>query len=284
MTNNQIPFEKQPGIPENPDWPTGLIRRVQVQTAHEQFMQNFPGRDSVMLKITDVETLLRKGEVSSTYFPDSFTVISSGVLHDDELLDLRWSREGYAADAFAADYHIPTDYPVYGNMAIEDRIANIEKMMEGTRWMHQHLANSKPQTLPLVKGFTPEERSICYETLRELGTPYCAYYGAQYFGGEMGNGISKLNKDVREVVSELDLDGLLLIGLLSENGLEKMPPEVVAAAGKNQWIKRSGLRDLPVNESQQKYIDWREEAEAALSEGDSTLGSFSDSSEVMLHG
>lgn len=283
MTPNKIPNEKHQGFSDSAEWPQGIVRRVQGQTAHETFMQNFPEKDTVMMKITDIETQLRKGHIRGTYFPDDFTVISSGIIHDDDLKELRWKREGFAAESFGPDYHIPTDYPVYGNMEKEHRIENIEKMMEGTRWMHNFLESTNIKPLPLIKGYTPEEREICYEGLRELELPYCAYYGSQYFGGKMGNGINKLNEDIREVVSELDLKGLLLIGLQSKNGLEKMPPEVEAAAGQ-RWIYQSGLRCLPTQLAQQQYLGWKEYVENSLGSGIATLGAFSNSQEVMVHG
>ncbi|RYJ15437.1 hypothetical protein ELS19_12475 [Halogeometricum borinquense] len=247
-------------------------------------MQGFLGRDTAMMKITAVETLLRhRGKVRSTYFPDDFSVITSGVIHDDSLKELRWTQERNAAEAFSPDFHIPTDYPVYGNMEKETRLENIKKMMDGTEWMYEQLEDSEIKILPLVKGFSSEERAVCYETLRKLDIPYCAYYGAQYFGGKMGNGINKLNEDVREVVSELDVEGMLLIGLQSRNGLSKMPPEVVAAAGQ-RWIKKSGLRESSMSVAQQQYVQWRQNVENTLGGGQATLGSFADSSEVMVCG
>lgn len=278
-----IPNENHQGF-QKLEWPSGIVRRVQAQTAHEEFMQEFPEDDVVMMKITAVETLLRhRGDVRRTYFPNNFSVITSGVIHDDALKKLRWTQERNATQAFGPDFHIPTDYPVYGNMEKETRIENIEKMMSGTEWMHRELRDTPIQTLPLVKGFSTEERAICYRTLQKIDVPYVAYYGAQYFGGKMGNGINKLNEDVREVVSELDIDGVLLIGLQSKDGLAKMPPEVVAAAGQ-RWIRKSDLRDIPIHVSQQQYLQWRQSVEESLGSGQTALGSFADSTEVMAHG
>lgn len=247
-------------------------------------MVAFPGSDTVMMKIPDVETLLRhRGEVRSSYFPADYTVITSGMINDEDLMKLRWTRERNAVQAFQPEFHIATDYPIYGNMEKVDRMENIEKMTSGTEWMHRQLSGTSTQVLPLVKGFTPEERAICLETLRSLDIPYCAYYCAQYFGGEMGNGINKLNQDVRDVVSELNLDGMLLVGLQSQNGLAKMPPEVTAAAGQ-RWITKSGLRDVPMSIAAQRYLDWKNGVEEELGGGIATLGSFMDSSGVMVHG
>lgn len=281
-----IPNEKHQGSRGSAEWPRGLIRRVQPQRAHERFMDSFPYSDTVMMKITDVETLLRhRGEVRTTYIPERFSVITGGIIHDDDLKELRWTRERNAVQAFDSDFHIPTDYPVYGDMEKAQRKSNIKKMMDGTRWMHDKLLSSSIQIIPLVKGYTTEERAICYETLRELDLPYCAYYGAQYFGGKMGNGINKLNEDVREVVDELGVDGVLLIGLQARDGLSKMPPEVVAAAGQ-RWIRKSDLRDVPMDAAQSRYLQWRQDVEeTVLGAGQTTLGSFSPSpSEVVAHG
>lgn len=279
-----IPTETYQGFQESTDWPNGLVRRVQAQQAHEDFMQALTGADTVMIKIPAVETLLRhRGQVRDTYFPDGFTVITSGVIHDATLGELRWTRERNAAHAFGPDFHIPTDYPVYGDMDEEDRKENIKKMMDGTKWMHDKLQTTPIKVVPLVKGFTTEERAICYKTLRSLDTSYCAYYGAQYFGGKMGNGINKLEADVKEVITELGVDKLLLIGLQSRDYLARMPPEVVAAAGQ-RWIDQSSLRDVPPATAQQRYRQWRDDTEEVLGGGQSVLGSFTGASEVVAHG
>ena len=98
----------------------------------------------------------------------------------------------------------------------------------------------------------------------------------------MGNGVNRLNEDVREAVSVPGIDGVLLIGLQAKSGLSKMPPEVVAAAGQ-RWIGQSGLRDVPIPAAQKRYLNWRDSVEENLGRGTATLDSFMDS-EVMVHG
>jgi len=285
MSSNQIPNETHQGFREFGEWPKGAVRRVQPQQAHEDFMEKLSGGDTVMMKISAVETLLRaRGEVRGTYFPDNVTVITSGIIQDDELSELRWKRERNAVEAFGPDFHIPTDYPVYGDMTADDRIENIEKMVDGAEWMVNKLEGTDIRLIPLIKGYTPSERRICYDLLRRHNLQYCAYYGSQYFGGKMGNGILKLDHDVRDVVSELALEGMMLIGLQSANDLARMPPEVVAAAGQ-RWIYKSNLRDSSVDEAVEEYSRWRHSLEAELGGGQATLGSFAtDSNGVMIHG
>jgi len=285
MSFDQIPIETHQGSRTTTEWPKGIIRRIQPQQAHEDFLKSLDGDDTVMMKITDVEALLRaRGEVRDTYFPSDTTVITTGIVHDNKLKQLSWARELNAVKAFQPDFHIPTDYPVYGDMPRSERIENIEKMMEGTRWAVNQLWDTDIQVIPLIKGYSQEERAICYDTINRVDTEYCAYYGAQYFGGEMGNGILKLTRDIRSVVSELSVDGLMVIGLQSMNGLDRMPPEVVAAAGQ-RWIYQSNLRDTSLADSVRQYRDWKHRAEQELEGGQTTLGSFAaDSNEVMVHG
>jgi hypothetical protein len=263
-------YDLQP-VTEN--WPTGIIPRIQPQQAHEKFIQDNPGLDTVMLQIDAADRILSRGEIASTYFDSSTSVITTSTIHDDKLAELKWRREEGIVRALRPDYHIPTDYWVYGNMDKEARIENIEELVEGTRWMTQQLADTKTTIIPLVKGFTPEERAICYQAFDDLNVDYCAFYGSQYFGGDMGNGINALNRDLRDITSEFPLDGILLIGLQSKNYLSRLPPEVVAAAGQ-RWIRKSNLRENSITKVKQEFVDWKQQPESELGAGNTTLGSF----------
>jgi len=274
-----IPNEKHLGFQESNLGPEGVIPRIQKQVWHQKFVQNNPYLDEVMLGIDDAERLLNKGHVISSYFSPNVTSITTSTIHDQPLGELRWTREENIVRAASPDYHIPTDYWVYGDMDPEDRETNIEFMMEGTEWFSRQLTDSSTQVLPLVSGTTPEERQICYRTFEKLDVSYCAVYGAQYFGGEMGNGINKLNSYIRDIVSEYPLDGVLLIGLQSADYLQRMPPEVVGAAGQ-RWIDKSRLRDLPINESKKRFKIWKQAVEKSLGRGNATIGSFNASNGV----
>lgn len=252
----------------------GVVRRVQPQTKHEEFMRHGNNQDTVMMKVPDVETLLNaRGQTRTRYFPDNYTVISSGIINDEDLSKLRWTRELLAVKCFGPEYHIPTDYPYYGDMPEKERKANLRKMMSGAKWMAQQLSNTETKVIPLIKGYSPEERSICYEAIREISPKYCAIYGSQYFGGSMGNGINKLNRHVREIVSEVGIENILLIGPQYKKGVEKLPPEVKATAGQSSWIKKSKLREVPIPVAHSRYLDWKSEIESALGRGQATIKS-----------
>lgn len=274
-----IPNENHQGFQASREHPEGIIPRIQKQARHRDFVRNNPYLDQVMLGIDDAERLLNKGEIISSYFSPNIVSITTSTIHDQPLGELRWTHEANIVRALSPEYHIPTDYWVYGDMDPEDREQNIRDMMEGTEWFSQQFANSPTQIVPLVSGTTPEERRICYRTFDKLGVSYCAVYGAQYFGGSMGNGINKLNQYIRDIVSEYPLDGVLLIGLQSAEYLQRMPPEVVAAAGQ-RWIYRSDLRDTSITNSKKQFGQWKQQAENRLGTGIATLGSFQTSNEV----
>lgn len=274
-----IPNEKHQGFRGLAELPEGIIPRIQKQVRHQAFVRDNPHLDQVMLGINDAARLLRKGEIFSSYFCSTVDPITTSTIHDQPLGELRWTYEENVVRALGSRYHIPTDYWVYGDMEPEDRKKNIDLMMQGTKWFHHRLADTPTRVIPLVSGVTREEREICYQTFNELGTSYCAVYGAQYFGGSMGNGINKLNNYIRDIVSEYPLDGVLLIGLQSEQYLERLPPEVVAAAGQ-RWIYQSGLREISIEEAKVRFSQWKRLPEARLGRGVATLGSFTCSNEV----
>lgn len=280
MTIQQIPTEHQQGFRERTEWPEGIIPRIQKQVRHQEFVRDNPYVDKVMLGVEDAARLLRKGEVFTSYFCSDVALITTSTIHDQPLGELRWTYEESVVRAVGSQYHIPTDYWVYGDMESEDREENIRSMMQGTKWFSHRTADTQTQIIPLVSGVTREEREICYRTFEELGVSYCAVYGAQFFGGSMGDGINKLNNYIRDIVSEYPLDGVILIGLQSADYLQRLPPEVVAAAGQ-RWIYQSGLRDLPIEKSKTQFGQWKQLPESQLGRGIATLGSFTGDNEVM---
>lgn len=269
----KIPNDNREGFRSTAEWPEGVIPRVQPQKAHQAFLRDNPAVDTVMLQIDYAQRLLRQGHIPETYFDSDLSFITTSTIPDESLKELTWRREAGPVEGLSPAYHIPTDYWVYGDMDLEDRITNIEYLMKGTRYMVRRFKNSPTQIIPLVKGFTRRERAICYDTFDDLGIEYCAFYGSQYFGGQEGNGVRALNRHVRDIVSEYDLEGMLLIGLQSEDYLKRFPPEVVAAAG-GRWRRMSSLRDYITEEAKQNFAEWVSGPESQLGVGTATLGSF----------
>ncbi|MDZ7850341.1 MAG: hypothetical protein U5K70_05865 [Halodesulfurarchaeum sp.] len=253
--------------------PTGIIPRVAKQELHTRFIQSNPSLDTVMLPVTHARRYLRQGVTAEAL--TTADVITTSTIPDEDLSGFNWEEERDIVQSFNPRYHIPTDYPIYADMEPENREGNLQKLMDGTEWMTAQLANDRPEIIPLVKGYTPNERGICYDTFASRDFDYISFYGSQYFGGANGRSINKLEKDVRTIISEYSPSGLLLIGPQTKNALSRFPPEVVAAAG-NRWIKETGLRDTTIDQVKTRFGEWASELEVELSAGMSTLGSFQD--------
>lgn len=265
--------ETHPEFQTESDWPRGIILRVQPQQAHQAFLRDNTAVDTVMIQIDDAQRLLRQGRLTESYFDSDLAFITTSTIHDDTLDELTWRREEGIVRGLAPEYHVPTDYWVYGDMDKEDRITNIEYLMDGTRYMVRQFRGSDTRIIPLVKGFTPEERAICYDALDDIDIDYCAIYGSQFFGGSQGNAVEELNRHVRDIVSEYNFSGVLLIGLQSAKYLDRFPPEVVAAAGE-RWRRQSRLREASIEEAKRNFTEWVDKPEGSLGRGTTTLSAF----------
>jgi len=211
--------------------PVGFIARFEPH--HQKFFNGHSPVKYLLLKINDANRLL-KNKKNVDLIKD-YKIITTTTIEDRKLEKLKWETERDIVLKFEPDFHIPVDYPVYLSMDEKDRISNISECMEGTKWMAKELSHTKTKILPLIKGITRKERSICYKTFDELKINYCVFYGSQYFGSGIGNQFSMLEDNIRKITSEYPMCGILLIGLLATRSLIKLPPQVVAAAG-NKWV------------------------------------------------
>jgi hypothetical protein len=246
-------------------YPTGAIPSVEPYHSYRTFLQAVTP-DYALLKYTDMQTLVNRGETAASYFPDETSVITTTTIRDTPLNLLSWERELKKVRDFSPDYHIPADYSTYENQDVDDRSRNTLHCMEGLLWMQRQLRehDSDIQLIPLVKGVRPEERSVCYEIFDRAGfDDYCAFYGTQYFSGGAGIRINELVTDLTAVATEQDRD-LFLIGLLSPNYLKRVPEQVVAAAGQTAWRKPLSPTTQDASEMQQWWDGFTMDVTQAL--------------------
>jgi hypothetical protein len=245
--------------------PRGPIPSVEPYHSYSSFLQAAQP-DYALLKYTDMRKLLKRGETADSYLPDGTAVITTTTIRDTQLNLVSWERELERVLAFGPDYHIPADYSTYEQQDITERSQNVLNCMKGVLWMQRQLRDhdSETQLIPLVKGVTPEERAVCYEVFERAGfTDYCAFYGTQYFSGGAGIRITELVEDLTAVATEQDRE-ILLIGLLSPNYLERVPKQVVAAAGQTAWRQQIAPTTQDPAELQAFWDDFTEEVTRAL--------------------
>jgi hypothetical protein len=252
--------------------PRGPIPSVEPYHSYAAFLQAAQP-DYALLKYTDMRKLVKRGETADSYFPDVTAVITTTTIRDTQLNLVSWERELERVLAFAPDYHIPADYSTYEDQAVTERTRNVLDCMKGTLWMQRQLRDHESDItlIPLVKGVTLEERTVCYEVFDRAGfEDYCAFYGTQYFSGGAGIRITELIKDLRAVATEQDRD-IFLIGLLSPNYLKRVPDQVVAAAGQTAWRKPISATKQDTATIQDHWTAFTSDVSAAL-ESDPTEG------------
>ncbi|PSQ42297.1 hypothetical protein BRD17_09060 [Halobacteriales archaeon SW_7_68_16] len=251
------------------EYPRGTIARVEAQSSHREFVRAAEP-EYVMLKLNHARRIVKRDMTAAEFFGEEPTVIVTSTINDTTLNLMPWEHEWEYVREFRPDYHIPTDFSIYESQEPEERRENVRECMAGTLWMRERIVDHglDVDLIPLVKGLEPEEREICYGVFRDAGFDCAAFYGTQYFTGDSGAQITQLEQDVRDIDRESDVD-VLLIGLMSATYLERMPPNVVAAAGQNQWRKRINLRDDDPEEMHAAYADLADQVDEALSVSES---------------
>jgi hypothetical protein len=246
-------------------YPRGPIPSVEPYHSYSAFLQAAEPQYA-LLKYTDMRKLLKRGETADSYFPEATDVITTTTIRDTQLNLVSWERELERVLAFNPAFHIPADYSTYENQDLADRSRNVLHCMEGLLWMQRQLRHEAADTqlIPLVKGTTPQERAVCYEIFERAGfEDYCAFYGTQYFSGGAGIRIDELVADVTAVATEQDRD-IFLIGLLSPNYLERMPDQVVAAAGQTAWRQYISPTKQEPTEIQDHWTEFTTDVSQAL--------------------
>lgn len=280
MAADQIPNETHQGsnIAVPTEAPAGPVLLMERQEAHDRFREGLSRPLSVLLRVTDVVTLVNNEETAASYFDSDTTVITTTTVNDRLLADLDWETELALIRQFQPDYHIPCDYPVYKEDDPLLRRNHVLTCLKGMIWMVFRLGGIKTQVIPLLKGETPHERRLCYQVFKDLGASYCAFYGTQYFTANIG--FYQLRNDLRTIVSEAPNLEIMLIGLQAPHWLAQLPPQIVAAAGQ-RWIDEVQLRKIPYKASQQRYTRMEQNITRALSEGQMPIMAWAGSQEVL---
>lgn len=247
---------------------SGVVNRVKVPNANiREVVVNDPSIDSVMLSIESARRLvdLRK-ETARTYFREDQTVITTTTTHDNILRELSWRDELDIIRQFSPDYHIPTEYSVYDTMSSSEQRTAIKDCMEGTEWMAKRLENHTTSVLLQAKGWRPWHYELCRETMNRLQTGFLVFYAAGYEGR-----VYEPKEHLENLISVLDPSGVFIIGKQSPRFLSKVPPKIVAAAGR-RWRRKSRLEDG--SHSPLKHISWKAGVEEDLGTGQTMLSSY----------
>lgn len=249
--------------------PSGAILLVEPQQAHHDFIRRSPAVDTVLIKLPHVEHLINRGETAESYFPKEVTVISTTTCRDEYLSTLTLAHEEYLVREFAPDLHIPTDVPTYTNTGRDLRRARIRENLHGTMQLARTFRDTPIEVIPLVKGANREEWNLYSRIFDEYGVEVAAFYATQYMTS--GNKIGPLQRDMRSIAEAMPETDFVLLGVLSPRYLEKMPPQVSAASGFNQWHQKTEFRDAEPGVANRRLEELKADVAAALSHGQTTF-------------
>jgi len=264
------PYHSPDSIARNDNSPAGCVLLIEPQRAHLKFLEAVPEVSTILLRLTDVETLVNQSHTAESYFPKSVEVITTSTVNDRYLSELHWHDEFEIVREFSPDYHIPCDLPVYRTTHRSIRRERITNYFDRVLAFAQAADNVSFEVIPLAKALTREEWIMTKTAFDLLDVEFYALYGTQYFLEE--GGFSQLLTDVRVATSVNPCRKILLIGLLSPRLLRRLPSQVTAAAGLNQWRTRVCLREAPPDTYQHKFVELQKEVNSALGQGQAPLG------------
>lgn len=234
--------------------------KVENNISHKKFV-NISAPDTVLMDILSARQLVKRNETADSYFTSSTDVITTTTIPDDKLEMVRWKDEEEIVKQFKPTYHIPTDYSIYRNEPLQKRVSKIQKCIQGTQYFVSTFSGTQTTILPLIKGFTQTERRLYTQFIDQLDPEYVVFYGTQYFLQSLG--ISQLVSDLEYVTQSISQD-IFLIGLLSPNYLEKVPQQVAATSGLNQWKNRIKPTGNSPDEIRTRYTQLSSAVEQSL--------------------
>jgi len=228
-----------------------------------------------MINVVHVRRALKRGHTAASLFPAETTVVTTTTVADNRLARVMPDQEAAMVEAFGPDYHVPTDFPVYGEMEPQRRQENVRRVAAGTRKLARDLADTDTTVLPLVKGTTPAERAVTERVVDELDPPAAVVYATQYTTVPGNRQFPAIRERVAAVAEETDDHPLLVIGYMNpddpvqnrHHSLAALEESVVAAAGLNQWVRAVQPRERDPAAMRAGYADLHAAVREALDAG-----------------
>lgn len=228
-----------------------------------------------MVNVVHTRRALKRGHTAASLFPAETTVVTTTTVADNRLARVMPDQEVAMVRAFGPDYHVPTDFPVYGEMDPDRRQENVRRVAAGTRKLARELRDTDTTVLPLVKGATGEERAVTERVVRELDPPAAVVYATQYTTVPGNRQFPAIRERVAAVAEETDDHPLLVIGYMNPDdpvqnrthSLAALDDSVVAAAGLNQWVRAADPRERNPGAMRAGYADLHTGVREALDAG-----------------
>lgn len=178
--------------------PRGVVMHIEKSRPHEEFM--WAARpDWVLLKIDYARRLVAEDETAESWTPPGTRVVTTSTVRDEKLAELTVETEVDIVNEFNPAAHVGGDVPVYQEWKQYRRIQGLRRLLINAAWLKAK-TRDEVTIIPLVKGETPRERELVYDSLQVFDHNCMAYYAAQYFTA--GTGV-----ELDTVINQLDAIG-----------------------------------------------------------------------------
>lgn len=266
-------------------FPRGPVLRVELpDRRYENVLSGNQMVTFVMMNLSAAMSLIKNHGDFSDFLEPHHRLIITATEDDEVIIRNRYQVLKFLGQLSRSVYFIPDHIWVYKTNDPHQQREAIKSYLKRVEWFITEIGSRglDVRVIPLAKGWLPWHFELHKETFDRLDITGYAFYGTQYVGGDAGNAISELVKDVHTSISILDPNDVLLIGRHSPRDLTRFRPEVVAAAGLRYWKDECGLS--AAGYSSADLATWYYEAIRALRNKRGLTKLMDYDSEVMADG
>lgn len=229
-------------------FPRGAVAAIEGNyNDHDTFVEAVEP-DWILLKIHHAKAIYTAGAegafdgtTASEWAPDNTNVLTTSTIQDHILDGYSINEEKQFIEEFEPDAHVAADISVYDSFDPPRRAELIQEYMKKAIWFDNEL-EAETLVIPQLKGFSNQEREICYRGFDHFDHNYVAYYLGQLFTSSSPERFDSVRDNIIHAHKNRDIE-MLLIGLLGPEFLKDLPSCVIAGSGMNAWNSRLDLED-----------------------------------------
>lgn len=249
-------------------FPEGIILRYESTDAFRAFLAGNVYVQYVVFNVTDAEKIIRDHGTVHAVLEDWQIPIVTATDPDIDIYSRQRDDIRHLLKHIQPAIYIPDAGTVYWRRpdqteeeATESQRRGIQVFIRRLDWVMDTISKHgwNISVLPLAKGMYRwhyEDLRDCYE--RHAFTNF-AFYTKQYTNN--GNHIRKLLDHLQNLIDVIGAENVFTIARLSENHLERFPPQVTGTCGIVQFAKECKVDGRFLED---QFVDWRDVLEATL--------------------
>ena len=242
-------------------FPEGVTLRYESTDAFRAFLAGNVYVQYVVFNVTDAGKIIRDHGTVHAVLEDWQVPIVTATDPDVDIYSRQRDDIRHLLEHIQPAIYIPDAGTVYWDHSEKSQRHGIQAFIRRLDWVMDTIAEHDwdVSVLPLAKGMYRwhyEDLRDCYE---RHGFTNFAFYTKQYTNN--GNHIRKLLNHLQNLIDVIGVENIFTIARLSENHLERFPPQVTGTCGIVQFAKECKVDGRFVED---QFVDWRDELETTL--------------------